>query len=56
MKIKNMTIEQIEEYIRENFPDTNLFMRCLICDEYYPLNEMDLKKEFCQVCSDDEET
>lgn len=54
MKIEDMTITQIEEFIRDNFPDTNLYMRCLDCDEYYPLSEMDLDLEKCQNCQKEE--
>ena len=39
MKIEEMTITQIEEFIRDKFPETNLYMRCLECDEYYTLSE-----------------
>lgn len=55
MQIESMTIVQIEEYIRDNFPDTNLYMRCLDCDEYYPLSDMNLEQELCQDCYDDED-
>ncbi len=51
MQIENMTIEEIEIFIRDNFPDTNLYMRCLDCDEYYSLSEMNLNIELCQNCS-----
>lgn len=54
MKIEDMTITQIEEFINDNFPDTNLYMKCLECDEYYPLNEMNLDLEKCQNCQDDD--
>lgn len=43
MKIEEMTITQIEEFIRDKFPETNLYMRCLECDEYYTLSEMNLE-------------
>lgn len=51
MQIENMTIEEIESFIRNNFPDINLYMRCLDCDEYYSLSEMNLNIELCQNCS-----
>lgn len=55
MQIENMKIEQIEEYICENFTDTNLYMRCLDCDEHYPLSDMNLEQELYQDCSDYED-
>lgn len=52
MKIEEMTITQIEEFIRDKFPGTNLYMRCLECDEYYTLSEMNLELEICQDCQE----
>lgn len=52
MKIEEMTITQIEEFIRDKFPETNLYMRCLECYEYYTLSEMNLELEICQDCQE----
>lgn len=52
MKIEEMTITQIEEFIRDKFPETNLYIRCLECDEYYTLSEMNLELEICQDCQE----
>lgn len=55
MKITEMTIMEIEEFIRDEFPETNLAMRCLNCDEYKPLSEMDLEHELCEDCQEQED-
>lgn len=53
MKIEEMKITQIEEFIRDNFPNTNLTMRCLECGDHFPLSEMDLDQETCDGCRED---
>lgn len=54
MKIEDMTLVEILEYIRDNFDnDINLYMRCLEEDEYYPLSEMNLETEVCKSCEEE---
>ena len=55
MKITEMNILEIEEFIRDEFPTANLAIRCLDCGDYLPLNQIDLELEICEDCARDRE-
>lgn len=51
MKIEEMTLIEIEEYLK-NITDeeTNLYIRCLNCDEYTPICNINIITETCNNC------
>lgn len=61
--IWDMSLIEILEYIRDTYGNdetTNLYIRCLDCDEYIPVCEWDqhedlLEFEKCQDCKEDDE-
>ena len=54
MKIENMNLTEIEEYLKDfTDEDTNLYMRCLECNEYKPICKMNVFTEVCNDCEDE---
>ena len=53
MKIEEMSLSQIEEYLKEiTDNETNLYMRCLDCEEYKPIYEFNVETEICKECEE----
>ena len=51
MNIEDMSLIEIEEYLKEiTNENANLYMRCVNCDEYYPICNMNINCELCNNC------
>jgi len=61
--IQKMTLIEILEYVRDTYGNdetTNLYIRCLDCDEYIPIYEWEehedlLELEVCKDCKENDE-
>lgn len=52
VKVENKSLLEIEEYLKTiTDEETNLSMRCLDCDEYKPLCQMNVETETCDECN-----
>lgn len=57
--IENMSLTDILNYLKDTYGDetTNLYIRCLDCDEYIPICEWNnhenlIELEICNDCND----
>lgn len=54
MDIEKMSLTEIEEYLKTiTNKDANLFMRCLNCESYIPICNMNIDLELCNTCDKD---
>lgn len=50
--MEDKTLVEIEEYLKETTnEETNLYMRCLECDEFKPICQMNIETELCDECN-----
>ena len=55
MEIEKMSLTEIEKYLKGiTNENTNLMMRCINCDEYYPICDMNIDLELCNNCDEEE--
>lgn len=50
--MENKSLSEIEEYLKSIAKEeTNLYMRCLECEEYKHISQMDIDSEICDECN-----